>query len=1599
MTSLSFQKIFCVCLFLAISGSFTQPSCADPDVGLIPLVSMAATTQSLIPIEDTAVHSHMNQVSIGVATVVALSGPSLTGLWDFENGSLEATVGNDLVFLGNAESPTQFGTTTSFGISDISGASAYVMKFAAYPNSDGIQMFPAIPANGGGSYVNQYSLVMDLLYPSSSAAAWRSIYQTNDANTNDGDFFLNPSNGVGIDGVYDGNFAPDTWHRLVISVDLTTSTMAKFIDGVLVGSQSLPEGIDGRWSLYTQLDYLPTLLFSDDSGDVAEGYVNSIAVFGCALSASDAATLGGPSAEGIFPSVEPEPTETPTASATGKATETPVETVFPTFTMTVTDTTTPVATLTGILTETPLTPTATLTGIVTETPLTPTATELVTRTNTFSGPSNTPTPTPATAIKGATITLLCDCSVGEFGNPDPIRFRIVGGILPGLEAPLVSCEIPDTLVDSMIDTSALVGLPCDEVKNRILRQFITDIQTQAAGVITGATVEGLPGVLAIQSTLSFYLGLCSVEVSGTDCDEQVCYPLTFRPIYNLADGLQGNEIEFPALFQCGLGFEAENFLEGTPTPTATITVTRTPVSMVTPTSTSTSTVTDTLVSTETFNPTSTGTEIMEITITPTDTSVETPTATATELPADSPTATGTTLTDTPTFTPEETLTIASTDTRTETPTETPTPSGTPTGTETFNCEQAMNLVLVCAGETSQNAAPFRIRLVPEFSASSCDSLPCGESPYVVIDIDPALIADDLPFDETPFDCHTALMYLADTIITQVNAQGFVASTGPSIGTVHIQGDVAFSACLCTDEAGLPCDQPNGWPIGFCGLGNLGDGIAGNEPSFDLASQSSLTSGLGVIAVPANCLEETPTMTLTSTMTPVSALTETPTNTLTETPTVSPTPTGTIECPVSFAWASSVTPLTEFTLNPPENSLGAPDGLATSFFNDNGAAALYGFASLSPQVPAENFASALGVSLAILSAADFVAFDGNGTPGRGFETSTWVFSDGIHSISIEHSYDSPMITDRVIALGNVTRIDLGSLFGFSTPGTGDYAYILFDISNQVDVTSASFTVELSAPGQAGTIPYSPDIDALGLLSVSSVCAVPTATASPTATVTETVTPTETVTETATPTDTVTESITATHTPIETATPSDTMTGIVTPTITATETATPTGTVTETATSSETELVTVSPTETATPTQTGTVTETTPPTMTSSPTVTATPTITPTPGCESGGYLLLTTGQIERIGHPVQINGGFFYGNDFARDLERAVADNGVGPKDDLVVLDGSGVASFVENPGDNIPQDFLFPPTTDFPIGRAVDLEMSPSSEGFWVLTDFGGIYRAGDTKEDFEPAMVTGTNVLPLGYDIPFGVFRNLRFPNPGGASIRAVALVVIDVNAPLNRAEGYIVIDSQGARYQFTPDLGRVAVGTYAGLPVNDPLKLLEPKIPTGASEPYDYTNSGYIWPFFPGQDIARDAEIFPGSQQGLVIFDGWGGIHPVPVDVPSNPVFFTRNEDPENPGTLITTVGMPYIVTGFDDPETAGDESDSAIYGADAYSIFTDFDFSVGCPEGGFYTLDKFGGIFVFGSARVAPDNLLPAWTLPFVTTQNAIDMELFGFEETNP
>lgn len=229
------------------------------------------------------------------------------GQWDFDSGDLSATSGAAMEYYGSTTaSKTQFGTTVSLGIPDIDGGVASVMKFPACSPSEGYVVHTSAPGNGGGIYINQYSLVLDLLYPAPSTNAWRAIFQTSRTNGNDADFFVgngtaSPSaNGIGVVGQYHGVIQPNTWYRVAVTVDLATLTMSKYINGSLVGTQSLADSLDGRWSLYstdTAPDWL--LLFADDDNETKAGYVNSIQFRNYVMSASEIAWLGGPTANGI----------------------------------------------------------------------------------------------------------------------------------------------------------------------------------------------------------------------------------------------------------------------------------------------------------------------------------------------------------------------------------------------------------------------------------------------------------------------------------------------------------------------------------------------------------------------------------------------------------------------------------------------------------------------------------------------------------------------------------------------------------------------------------------------------------------------------------------------------------------------------------------------------------------------------------------------------------------------------------------------------------------------------------------------------------------------------------------------------------------------------------------------------------------------------------------------------------------------------------------------------------------------------------------------------------------------------------------------------
>ncbi len=147
-----------------------------------------------------------------------------------------------------------------------------------------------LPANGGGSFVNNYSIVMDVKLD--SIGSFQSLYQTNEGNSNDGDSFVDGSGGLGISSDYAGSLVADTWYRIAIVNDLTgTDNIRYYVNGSLVNSaENL--SVDGRWSIYPDIDSRGVLLFADESNETGSMSIDNIALYDTALSDTDASDLG-----------------------------------------------------------------------------------------------------------------------------------------------------------------------------------------------------------------------------------------------------------------------------------------------------------------------------------------------------------------------------------------------------------------------------------------------------------------------------------------------------------------------------------------------------------------------------------------------------------------------------------------------------------------------------------------------------------------------------------------------------------------------------------------------------------------------------------------------------------------------------------------------------------------------------------------------------------------------------------------------------------------------------------------------------------------------------------------------------------------------------------------------------------------------------------------------------------------------------------------------------------------------------------------------------------------------------------------------------------
>jgi len=214
---------------------------------------------------------------------VNLQAATLVGLWEFNNPSNigQATVGSNLTINGTA--PTHSTTLADDASTSLGGVITTLVDPA-----NRLTSAHGIAPNGGGVYVNEYSLLFDIFSPVASRSSWRTFFQTNTGNSNDGDYFIRNNNGqMGTAdlGYTTGNLDETLWSRVVLTFDLGSSVRT-YVNGSLFHTHT-SQAVDGRYSLD------PTILFfADQDGDNAALNVGTVAVWDGVLTAGEVTALG-----------------------------------------------------------------------------------------------------------------------------------------------------------------------------------------------------------------------------------------------------------------------------------------------------------------------------------------------------------------------------------------------------------------------------------------------------------------------------------------------------------------------------------------------------------------------------------------------------------------------------------------------------------------------------------------------------------------------------------------------------------------------------------------------------------------------------------------------------------------------------------------------------------------------------------------------------------------------------------------------------------------------------------------------------------------------------------------------------------------------------------------------------------------------------------------------------------------------------------------------------------------------------------------------------------------------------------------------------------
>jgi hypothetical protein len=236
--------------------------------------------------------------------------------WTFDSDTTVSAIGDGTLGWSTpeAQAQTTFAITDGAVVPHIGGLPAGYLHIPAYTNPDDFAQlsFNDSEANGGGVYLNQYTIIMDVYF--TAPWAWLPFFNTHPTNLNDADLYISPNGALGIG---DLGYSPNasvsigTWHRIIFAANLGAGVVTYYLDGNQIFQRLGGSLLDGRFSLYSSSDPGPDLILGnegDNSGIYTRDWLlASFAFTDHTLTGVEASQLGSPKARGIYVTTAPPP--------------------------------------------------------------------------------------------------------------------------------------------------------------------------------------------------------------------------------------------------------------------------------------------------------------------------------------------------------------------------------------------------------------------------------------------------------------------------------------------------------------------------------------------------------------------------------------------------------------------------------------------------------------------------------------------------------------------------------------------------------------------------------------------------------------------------------------------------------------------------------------------------------------------------------------------------------------------------------------------------------------------------------------------------------------------------------------------------------------------------------------------------------------------------------------------------------------------------------------------------------------------------------------------------------------------------------------------